>query len=574
MAWILPVRPEHGRNPPYHALVSAPQPSQAGRPPSGLEPHSDSADPRRQRVAWLLRQSRYYGADERWARGGAFAAAFHGGSWPTRLSPTQISRWENAENKVPYRALRRYEELLDLRPGAIVGVVDMVYRYWATRPTGPPTLRRPDGAAALARLDGLLAAACSRTPVSGADWDDLTGVLVGKASRRRWPAVPWAELAGRLLAEMVIADGVPWMRRFESLNRLLNHPHGGPAAVDACASLARDRSQLVLVEVVCALDASGLPDATGAVLGQLDSPTNDQAFYGAFYGALLACVRKLDYRHFDLAQARTVAGVAGELLAGEGVPEELRSLAADLIRRMPARARDTADRVLPWRVRNDPSLRPVFAGGRLVGEESGAALVGRVEAAVLAGTSREIPRYHDTFLPVLLDEILHSPVSDVRLYTSMLLAASPYRPAIAAALAGELRRSRATGSIPLAVSLLGALRIVGGEAERPLVQRLILDPGLSGEVSVAAASAIGHMGGHSDRRFWLAALDRYGMRWRRGRDPVAAAVLRQLVYALGIARADDLLERIRYDPRTPGPARRASAWWLAVPAVITESAQI
>jgi hypothetical protein len=558
------------RDSPYHALVSAPDLSQAGRPPSGLEPHSESADPRRQRVAWLLRQSRYYGADERWARGGAFAAAFHGGSWPTRLSPTQISRWENAENRVPYRALRRYEELLDLRPGAMVAVVDMVHRYWATRPTGPPALRRPDGAAGLARLDDLLAAACSRTPVSGADWDDLTGVLAGKASRRRWPAVPWAELAGRLLAEMVIADGVPWMRRFESLNRLLNHPHGAPATVDACASLARDRSQMVLVEVVCALDASGLPDAAGAVLGQLDSPTNDQAFYGA----LLACVRKLGYLHFDLAQARTVAGVAGELLASQGISDELRSLAADLIRRMPARARGAADRVLPWRVRNDPALRPVFDAGRLVGEESGAALVGRVEAAVLAGTPREIPRYHDTFLPVLLDEILHSPVADIRLYTSMLLAASPYRTAIAAALAGELRRSRATGGIPLAVSLLGALRIVGGDAERPLVQRLILDPGLSGEVSIAAAHAIGHMGGRSDRRFWLGALDRYGLRWRQGRDPVAASVLRQLVYALGIARAHDLLERIRSDPRTPGPARRASAWWLAVPAVITESAQI
>ncbi|MFL6076002.1 MAG: hypothetical protein ACJ73S_21650 [Mycobacteriales bacterium] len=549
--------------------MSSPDRGQAGRPPSGLEPHSESADPRRQRVAWLLRQSRYYGADERWAKGGAFAAAFHGGSWPTRLSPTQISRWENAENKAPYRAVRRYEELLGLRPGAMVAAADMVHRYWATRPTGPPTLRRPDGGAGLSRLDDLLAAACSRAPVSGADWDDLTGILAGKASRRRWPAAPWAELAGRLLAEMVIADGVPWMRRFESLNRLLNHPHGAPAAVDACASLARDRSHLVLVEVVCALDASGRPDATGAVLGQLDSPTNDQAFYGA----LLACVRKLDYRHFDLAQARTVAGVAGELLAGEGVPEELRSLAADLIRRMPARARDTADRVLPWRVRNDPSLRPVFAGGRLVGEESSAALVGRVEAAVLAGTSREIPRYHDTFLPVLLDEILHSPVPDVRLYTSMLLAASPYRPAIAAALAGELRRNRATRSVPLAVALLGALRILGGDAERPLVQGLILDPVLPGEVSIAAAQAIGHMAGRSDPRFWSLALDRYGLAWRRDRDPVAASVLRQLVYALGIARAHDLLERIRSDPCTPGPARRASAWWLAIPAVITESAQ-
>src|SRR5262245_2424868 len=79
------------------------------------------------RVAWLLRSNRLYAREPRWWRIGAFAAAFHGGQYPSPASQSKISRWETGAVRAPYQALRRYEELLDLPEGLLVAAADTIY---------------------------------------------------------------------------------------------------------------------------------------------------------------------------------------------------------------------------------------------------------------------------------------------------------------------------------------------------------------------------------------------------------------------------------------------------------------
>src|SRR5579862_4217501 len=80
----------------------------------------------RERIAWMLRVNRFFGPDERWSRASAFAAAFRGGCWPGTGNESKISRWETATLRVPYQAVRRYEQLLELPPGLLTSTADNI----------------------------------------------------------------------------------------------------------------------------------------------------------------------------------------------------------------------------------------------------------------------------------------------------------------------------------------------------------------------------------------------------------------------------------------------------------------
>ncbi|MGE5830164.1 MAG: hypothetical protein ACM30G_17650 [Micromonosporaceae bacterium] len=526
------------------------------------------------RVAWLLRVNRLYAGDERWVRLGAFAAAFRGGLYAQGASQSKISRWETGAVRAPYLALRRYEQLLELPECLLVAAADTVYRYAAPAASGPPTLDRGDllapGAATHRALENLIEQAQSNALMSGGQWDELTGRISATPDLVLVPRRTWALLAERVLAEMIIADGVPWLQRFEALNRLLGHPVGQGAAVAALASAAADRTNEGFVETVCALDASRHPDASRHVLRQLVHPTNERAQYGA----LLACVRKVKYGHFTGHQLRDLVALVGGLLDDPGSFTDARVIAVELLRRLPADLPGGAGQRLRRAVAGDPTLGQVLSAGRLADRETGRIVIDRLVAGATVSLARDLPRFRDEQLPVLVDEMLYDPVLDVRLYASMLIYATPYRSPMAQALGAELARALAVRDLSLISSILGALRFLGGPAQRPLMERLILAAGLPAEVGSTAAQHLGHIGGASDDRFWAAALARHGEGWRRQRDPTSATTLHGLVYGLGMARNDELLHRVRGDRESPAPVRAAAAWWAGRPALIHNSARL
>ncbi|MFI7284124.1 hypothetical protein ACIBOV_28080 [Micromonospora chersina] len=513
----------------------------------------------------MLRVNRIYGPQERWQRESVFAADFQGGCWRERTSVYRISRWETAKVRVPYLAVRRYEELLQLPAHRLVVLIDTMYRYSAQVPGAEPLLQRPpyrDGPATAERMDELLEAVQSDDVVNGDQWDELTALLVG-AGQVMLPRSTWAHLADRLLAEMIVADGVAWAQRYEALNRLLAHPLGQQPAVAACASLAADRTNQVFVETVSVLDGSPHPDAAAHVLQQLVHPTNDRAQYGA----LLACVRKLRYGHFTEPQVRRLVPIVNEFATDPAYYEDTRLLAAELIRQIPAdlpadvrrRIRQTASQAVAHRPGPETAPRRAFSE--------------RIANTTVAGMVREALRFPDKLLPDLIEEMVFSPVFDVRLYAALLLFGTPYRASLAAALAIELVDQVGGGGSEVARALIEALRILGSEKQRPLIERLTIAAGMPHPITLAAASAIGHIGGTSPDHYWTRAIDQHAGDWHRTRRETSASALDALIYGLGITRNMAVLRRVRARPDIPPPAQTAAGWWLNLPTSVYESAK-
>lgn len=527
----------------------------------------------RDRTAWLLRVNRLLGGDGHWATASRFTGAFHGGCWDRPVSESTISRWETGQVRAPHLAVQRYEELLELPPGTLVSVIDTANRHAGPGGDAVPELTRtpPPPDAASARLEQLVDRACSEAEMTGLLWDELTALLAGMPHVRLVPSSSWDLLAGRLVDEMVIADWVAWMQRFEALNRLLNHPVAQPHAIAACADVAADRSSQVVVEVISALDSTPHPDANRHILDQLAHPTTA----AAGYGALLACLRKTRQRHFLPAQNRRLAGLLADLLADPEQAPAVRPLAADILRLLPDQGPDR----LPAAVRRRlaaaaaPSVGHVLESGWLVPADAARTAAGRLTHQALSRMPGDPGPAVTAPLRGMVEELLFSPSPDTRLFVAMLLGSSPYRDALGAALGQRLGNPDVLADPDQSHATLAALRILGGPAERRLVERLALEPGLPAHVPGQAVHALGHVGGESGTAFWLSAIARHGQAWRR-RLPGAEQALGGLVYAIGMSRREGLLATVRADRANPEPVRAAAAWWLNIPRQVMASARL
>ncbi|MGK5740034.1 hypothetical protein [Micromonospora sp. URMC 103] len=512
--------------------------------------------------------NRLYGRNSRWASANAFADAFQGGCWPERTSVYRISRWETAVVRIPHLAVRRYEQLLDLPPGSLVALLDTVYRYFAPAvPSSPLLARRPTSPEAdrPSRMDELLDLVLSGSTVTGSDWDELTATLAAAPRQVIAPRNAWRIMAERLLAEMIIADGLPWMQRHEAMHRLLSHPIAQQAAVAACADLAADGTGQVFVETVSILDGSPHPDASRHLLAQLVNPTNDRAQYGALLGA----IRKLQYGHFTKPQTTQLVSIAHAMLIDSTPNVSTQPLAAELLRRVPDECAAT------MQARQVPGSHASAAGanaGRTERDEATRAVARRIARATVAWMPFDVLNFRDRLLPVVLHEMLFSPVFDVRMYAAMLLAGTPYRRPLAAILGTELSASAPGGPVRWTLTLIEALRIIGTAQQRPMMERLTIAAGLPPAITLSAIQAIGHIGGESDNRYWRAAIAHHVLRWRQTRTGTPVPALVGLVYALGIARNEHMLQLVRRDIASPGECRAAASWWLNLPTYILDSA--
>ncbi len=459
-----------------------------------------------------------------------------------------------------------------------MAIADTVYRYSAPAGVGAPTLSRgeasrgeaaPSVEAIQVRLEEMLDRADSSEPMSGWQWDELTGALSAVPSLVIVPRRLWFDVAARLLEEMLVSDGLPWMQRYEAFHRLLGHPTGERAAVAACVSLIGDPANQIFVEPVSVLDASSHPDASRFVLGQLVQPINERARYGA----LLACVRKVRFGHFAADEVAGLVPTVSDLLRDPDSYADAAALGVELLRRLPNGLGTRAVANLRRALTADAHLNEVLGAGRLAAQSTSAIVVDRIASATQAQLPQSPPGFTDTLLPELIDEMLYAPVLDVRLYAALLVRATPYGGAVARALGKELRKPHVAMDPTLAATLLGGMRILGEASQRPLVEHLVLAVGLPIEVSIAAVDSLGHVGGVSPDRFYLDAIARHAGSWRRHRTRHSAVLLRGLVYALGVTQNLRLLARVRDDHEAPAPVRAAARWWLDRPARVFESAR-
>jgi hypothetical protein len=303
------------------------------------------------------------------------------------------------------------------------------------------------------------------------------------------------------------------------------------------------------------------------VLDQLARPTTDSARYGA----LLACVRKSRQRHFLPAQNRRLAALLAELLADPGQAASIRPLAADILSHLPGSLPRPVQRRLA-EAATVPAVGHVLDGGRLVPAEAAEVAAGRLAHQAMSLLPGDPGPAVTAPLPGLVEDLLFSPSPDTRLFTAMLLGSTPYRAALGTALGARLRAPDVLADPDQSHAVFGALRVLGGRTERRLVERMVTEPGLPAHVPAQAVHALGHIGGQSPDGFWLRAITRHGDAWRR-RLPGAEQALDGLVYALGMARHDRMLQVLRTDPGTPVPVRSAAAWWLNIPQQVAASAR-
>ncbi|MER7968029.1 helix-turn-helix transcriptional regulator [Streptomyces sp. NPDC096080] len=534
-------------------------------------------------AGWLLRTHRLCSARTSLRPLPGFARAFHDGyRGAAGRSHSSLSRWETGRVPVTQEAVRRYEDVLGLPAYALLAPIQTIARHeggataaaFLRGEPGPPTARPPGG-----RLEALLDRALDGGVLTGDDWDTLSRAAV-HGPERVMPGRVRSAVARRLLEETLVSDGTAWMRRFEALGRLLADPGWGPEAAAVCSGVGEQPGHVGLIEAVCALDGSPHPDAGRAVLRQLTDPTNQDSGYGA----LLACARKTRRRHFDTRQTRTLVEVADALLTsrpGPGAKPAVAEAAAVLLHQLPltrthfARLLDTVGR------RND-TAQAIVLHGSLADPAAASVGIGRI----LSRLTAEVPAQTAPVFSGILDDLLHHPVADVRLYTAMLVRASPFGPAVADACAAELRRPATARVEHRAIPLLHALRVLGGPEQRDTVAHLTLARGVPPGVALAAVHALSHIGGRSPEGYWRALFAHHTATTATPAGPVTTvttaadeadrqAVVRRLVYCFAMAGQLPLLTLLVEQERDrAAPARHLSLWWVGLAHHISASARL
>lgn len=483
-------------------------------------------------------------------------------------SPSTVSRWETGRSAITFDAVRGYENLLGVSPNSVVAVLDTIFRYRAPLFGAAPMLvRRADQA----DIGDLMDKAGSDAVMRGTDWDALTAFISVRPELIFQPQHVWEGITHRLLAEVMVADGISWLHRFEALNRVLAHPSLGGDALAALRTVVGSRSVQSLVGTACLFDASAEPDASAEVLRHLVEPSDPRVFKGA----LMACVRKLNYRHFTAPQLERLADrLAAILLDPAHHDADTRALAVYLIRRLPARSHGREASTALRRVAREPIASTILRRNRLVEPENARLVAERVAGHATARLPTMTGGYVDDVLPSLVEEMLFDPIFDVRLYAAFLISVSPYRPTVAEALTTELDALRPPDDPVLLTGILEGLRRLGGQDERHRVEQYVTRPDLPETITDVAAYALGHIGGQSADRYWRHAFGHHLAAWERSASPAVASVLDRLVYAMGRAGREEILRAVRQDHRVPGQVRDSARWWLDQPATVMESARI
>lgn len=555
------------------AALESPQGGR-GRPPSLSTPEVDSAGriTSRARAAWLCRVSRLHGRQVEYRNLTKFAKALQA-SGVERVSPSTISRIETGLIAPTFEIVRGYENLLGMRAYSMVSILDTSLRYRASRFDAKPLLprRRQNGRVAYRRFDELVERACSDALMSGAEWDELTILVTERPDLMVSPRSAWLSLTNRLLTEEIISDGVPWMQRFEAVNRMLAHPMVGIDALSTLRAIVDDRGVQSLVGTACLFDASAEPKAATEVLRHMTDPADDRVFKGS----LMACVRKLKYTQFTGPQLQRISDlVAATLMEPTYLDDETLSLAVSVLRQLPRQSYGALSQSLLKRMTRDRSHISVLEENRLLGQSVRRVVTQRIANHAMARTPTVLEGYIDHILPILVDEMLFDPVFDARLYAAFLIHASPYRLTITEALTAEIRSAHWIGNQAWLTAIFEALRILGGQTERNMMEHFVMNPATPGAIADVAAYALGHIGGTSSDEFWRSAIAYHRSAWERSASQVSSSILDRLIYAIGMSGNRTSLTAVRLDHRMPSQVRAIAGWWLDQSHTAVESARI
>jgi transcriptional regulator with XRE-family HTH domain len=477
------------------------------------------------------------------------------------ISPSQVTRWENGTTPVFEDTLSWYEKVLSLPPHSLRVVADAALRFSNVR--GPRS--RHAGPGDELRLHDLLDRALRSGAMSSSSWLELTSLVRRRPELVLHPPRLWDAITENLLSELVIAEDTAWLARQESLSRLLEHPAAAPHAVDSCVAMAKDDAVPVHLEPTSLLDVTPVVSANRFVWTQVVRPDNANLLQGA----LLAAVSKSRRGHFRNSEKVAMLGAAVELLNSDAIDPALALPAAELAGVLWAQCADSppakSSRPFPG------TGAQIWLPHRRADMADVNALCARIALRAQAGLDAE-PLPSDDLLPDLVRGTLFSSNLDDRLYSAMLLAATPYRRPLIGVLLDELSSGLLRRHEPVVLSVFQALNTLNSTEHQTIVCRLLLDDSTGIRLRQAAARSMPHHAGHLTASCWAriarCQLDNY----LRCPSPEHAAVLHSIVYGISTDGHRGLAAEIRDDARIPAQVRAAARWWINIPSSVRSAA--
>ncbi|WKN49544.1 hypothetical protein [Nocardioides sp. Arc9.136] len=489
-----------------------------------------------QRVAWLLSTNRLLGPDPELARRDGFLKVLK--ERGVQVDNTRVSRWESGLQPVPGRVVATYEQVLGLPEGALVSVASGLRRAFGSGPPPRETALREDETVTPGSFEGMLDAA-ERGDAGGALWLRLAEQL-HRFDRVFLRKEEWTRLCGRLVEELGVAVGPAYVRRYEAAATMLRHNAAQRPMLRAIGGFVVHPDAQVVAPVLNLL--TELPDAPAGdlvlrLLGSDDGNLRRAAASVAAY--------KIARGHLKAdALAQLESAVVGALRRHDPLDGRLDFF--DLAVHLPDSSWERVSGGLRTR-RAFGMVTQARTTSELVPHTQTVAIVAELAATAQAQTPTQHSREPDPMLRRLLREALLHVHKARRHHAALVIAASPYAPAVAEQC---LRLTAHPNDLLSARAWTVLMRVGHGDRHDKVVRRI-----------------------HSEERPTIRtrALLNMGMA-RTALDPADAATLADsiagqqrpaerhaMLFALGMQGAPEVKELADH---VADDVRRAAAWWL------------
>lgn len=370
-----------------------------------------------QRIAWLLTASRMLGPDPVVARRDGFIKVLSEAG--VHVDNSRISRWESGLHPLPTRVVAAYESALGLTDGSLVAVAAGLRRAFGV------TAPRESGVRETELSDTDLDALLDLTEAGeahGGHWLRLTGQLT-RFEKVYLRQHEWERLCTRLVAELGTAVGVGYVRRYEAAASLVRHPNAQRHLSRAIGSFVMNPDAQVVAPVLSLL--TEVPDeaASDLVLRMLHAESKNLRSAASSVAAV-----KVARGHFNEEALHDLEQhVVGSLRRGESLDGRLDSF--DLAVQLPDESWARAMGGLRNRRAYD-LVAQSRKGGELVPPGQTGSVINELSAAIQRDTPTHESHEPDGMLRRLLREALLHAHKGRRHHAALLLAASPYAPAV------------------------------------------------------------------------------------------------------------------------------------------------
>lgn len=516
-------------------------------------------------IQWVLRNARAHAADPALRTAAGFAA---GGGRAPQVHRAQVGRWESGAVEVTYDLVRRYETVLGLPEAQLLCAIDYFSRQ-EQRVRATPTLY-PHGLPDLTETLELLERALSNDPMTGHDWDRLSGNL-GRTPGALIRSGDWEHLIRRCVAEVGSSLHLEFTLRDEAAMRLAGHPRSADVVARIADEALSDPSAQLYSDLAGLIQYANSRAGLAVLVKHLRAPVNDDALWAALFS--MTTLLRAGQVPGDVA--REAAGLSLEHLRDPGRSFRVQRAAATILR--------TLD--LPGRNRLVFGLTPaarrfaasIILEGRALDREAHAGVSKRVRRALAEDHAMREPV--DAVLAGLIATALGESHETSRSNALAILMLSPQGRVVGRAYAAELARAQAADERVPSHECLSVLTWLIQPGDLAVPSDLACSADAEPELAAAAGIVVGNSAEplgpeHEarDLRLLAAALElaRSSTDGPGGADLAALRYRwRGLAYALAMRGRYDLLARVHEAvPGGDAPAGLARAtvrWWLDLP---------